>query len=42
MKQALEMSTDERSSRLDGLRAGVNSWDAAAWLTAQLTELGVE
>ena len=41
MKQALEMSTEERSSRLQGLRAGVNSWDAGAWLSAQLTELGV-
>jgi trehalose 6-phosphate synthase len=42
MKQALEMSTEERFSRLEGLRENVNSWDAAAWLTAQLTELGVE
>jgi trehalose 6-phosphate synthase len=42
MKQALEMSTEERSSRLEGLRGSVQSWDAAAWLTAQLTELGVE
>jgi trehalose 6-phosphate synthase len=42
MKQALEMSTEERSSRLEGLRENVTSWDAAAWLTAQLTELGVK
>ncbi len=42
MKQALEMSTEERSSRLKGLRENVQSWDAAAWLTAQLTELGVK
>ena len=42
MKQALEMSTEECSSRLECLRESVNSWDAAAWLTAQLTELGVE
>jgi trehalose 6-phosphate synthase len=41
MKQALEMSTEERSSRLAGLRSNVHSWDAGAWLTAQLTELGV-
>jgi trehalose 6-phosphate synthase len=42
MKQALEMSTEERSARLTGLRESVHSWNAAAWLTAQLTELGVE
>jgi trehalose 6-phosphate synthase len=42
MKQALEMPTEERSARLQGLRESVHSWDAAAWLAAQLTELGVE
>ena len=42
MEQALDMSTEERSSRLEDLRENVHSWDAAAWLTAQLTELGVE
>ncbi len=42
MKQALEMSTEERFSRLEGLRENVNSWDATAWLSAQLTELGVK
>lgn len=42
MKQALEMPTQERSTRLEGLRESVHSWNAAAWLTAQLTELGVE
>ena len=42
MKQALEMQTEERSVRLAGLRESVHSWNAAAWLTAQLAELGVE
>jgi trehalose 6-phosphate synthase len=42
MEQALHMPNDERSSRLEGLRESVHSWDAADWLTAQLTELGVE
>jgi trehalose 6-phosphate synthase len=42
MKQALAMSTEERSARLECLRESVHSWNAAAWLTAQLTELGVE
>lgn len=42
MKRALEMPTEERAARLEGLRESVHSWDAAAWLTAQLTELGVE
>jgi trehalose-6-phosphate synthase len=41
-EQALEMPTKERSTRLQGLRESVHSWNAAAWLTAQLTELGVE
>ena len=42
MKRALEMPTEERAERLEGLRESVHSWNAAAWLTAQLTELGVE
>ncbi len=42
LKQALEMSTEERSARLAGLRESVHSWNAAAWLTAQLAELGIE
>ena len=39
MRQALEMSTEERYARLAALRENVHSWNAAAWLTA--TELGL-
>jgi trehalose 6-phosphate synthase len=42
MESALGMSTEERSSRLEGLRESVHSWDAADWLSGQLAALGVE
>jgi trehalose 6-phosphate synthase len=42
MESALGMSTEERSSRLQGLRESVHSWDAATWLSAQLDALGIE
>jgi trehalose-6-phosphate synthase len=42
MESALGMSTEERSSLLEGLRESVHSWDAADWLSGQLAALGVE
>ncbi|HMJ05383.1 MAG TPA: trehalose-6-phosphate synthase [Chthoniobacterales bacterium] len=42
LEQALDMPDEERSARLEGLRESVHSWDAAAWLSAQLVELGME
>ncbi|WP_394836961.1 trehalose-6-phosphate synthase [Pendulispora rubella] len=42
MVRALEMPRTEREGRLQRFRARVRSWTASHWLTAQLTDLGVE
>lgn len=37
----LEMSTEDRSARLERIRRRVNHWTAADWLSSQLKALGV-
>jgi trehalose 6-phosphate synthase len=39
MGQALDMTHEERSRRLEQLRENVNAWSAKHWLDAQLAEL---
>ncbi len=41
MARALDMPAAERLARLDRLRAQVESWTAAHWLSAQLEALGI-
>jgi trehalose 6-phosphate synthase len=41
MERALDMPEEERTQRLGKLRESVRSWNASHWLSAQLTELGL-
>jgi trehalose 6-phosphate synthase len=41
MEMAFEMPAASRGARLTRLRDSIYSWDAAQWLSAQMTELGV-
>ena len=41
MLNALRMPPEERGRRVASLRAGVERWTAATWLSAQLEELGL-
>ena len=41
LEQALEMPAAERSARLARLREGVQNWNAAEWLAAQVKELNL-
>ena len=41
IETALDMPAMERRARLARLRDSVYSWDAAQWLAAQMTELGL-